>query len=902
MMKNLNTCYEFVESKIGAGFARYGRFVSHHAWKIIMATVIVNGALGIGMIKLQSDIEIGNVYLPFGTESRDDLARVDDIFSDLSGSNFNPLTVSIVDGLYARVIVRATSGNLLDKTVLEEIKTMSNFIQNIETKNDNGSTIKFSDVCARSHSRCAVEGNIFWDEEFFKAIDNNNVTYPVFVSSSAGGQDYSSVVGKVTLDSTGKYLTSMEFLRLGFNIRTDEDKYKVMAEKWVAEFLIRLQSYTGSDKFEFAYRHHNSLNEELDENVSGDIALFAATIAMMITYACVATLSSRITDQVGQRMWLGFGGILAAGLAIVSSFGICATCGVDFVSIVGIVPFLIIGIGIDDMFILLSGLSEAQTKQSVEDKIAETLRISGVGITITSVTDFIAFMVGSGSSFIAVRNFCIYTGVAVVFCYINNVTLFAACIAINERRVRDNRHYMTCRRIQTKEVLKIENKSKKYILCCGGRPPRNREEAESFVDKLPRWLIPKIVLKLPFKIMIIILFLGYLAAAIYGCVNLKQGLLFTQLVSDDSYFFKYSEWEQNYFKRNDAVTFVIPSTRTYSKPETQSMIDELISSVQSNNYFDDDFEVNWLKTYMNSEYINGSSESEFIFGLQKFLSDPRYSIFVNDVKIDSINNHITSSRVYVLTVDLEDSQEEGKMMLESRELASAATIGCFAFAPSFVVYEQYVRILGQTLQSVGIALVSVFIITCIFMPHPVMIIFVTVVVTMIMTGVFGFMYYIDVALSAITMINIIMSIGFSVDFTAHICHGYMISNGATRDIRVKQAIDKTGAPIFHGAVSSLLGILVLVAAKSYIFRTFAAVMSFVLLFGIAHALLLLPVILSWIGPGRINSGDEGTIPEDKLENETVNANNDMINFKKYATVYKLYISGSDGEYSWHKIK
>jgi hypothetical protein len=42
-------------------------------------------------------------------------------------------------------------------------------------------------------------------------------------------------------------------------------------------------------------------------------------------------------------MWLGFGGILAAGLAIVSSFGLCAACGVDFVSIVGIVPFLIIG-------------------------------------------------------------------------------------------------------------------------------------------------------------------------------------------------------------------------------------------------------------------------------------------------------------------------------------------------------------------------------------------------------------------------------------------------------------------------------------------------------------------------------------------------------------------------------
>lgn len=301
------------------------------------------------------------------------------------------------------------------------------------------------------------------------------------------------------------------------------------------------------------------------------------------------------------------------------------------------------------------------------------------------------------------------------------------------------------------------------------------------------------------------------------------------------------------------------------------MIDELMSTVQSNKFFENDSEINWLKTYMNYEYLNlSSSESSFIYGLERFLSDQRYSVFESesDVVIDSNDNHITSSRVYVFTVDLEDSQEEGKMMQESRDLARAATINCFALSPSFVAFEKYVRILDQTLFSVGIALVAVFIITCIFMPHPILIIFVTIIVTMIMIGVFGFIYYIDVALSAITMIHMIMSIGFSVDFTAHICHGYMISNGESRDIRVKQAIDKTGAPIFHGAVSSLLCILVLVAAKSYIFRTFAAVMSLVLLFGIAHALLLLPVILSWIGPGRLNSdASKGLHSDESTQNK-----------------------------------
>ena len=67
------------------------------------------------------------------------------------------------------------------------------------------------------------------------------------------------------------------------------------------------------------------------------------------------------------------------------------------------------------MFIMLSGLSGAQGKTTVEDKMAETMRSAGVGITITSLTDLVAFFVGSFSSYIAVQNFCIYTGNAIRF-------------------------------------------------------------------------------------------------------------------------------------------------------------------------------------------------------------------------------------------------------------------------------------------------------------------------------------------------------------------------------------------------------------------------------------------------------------------------------------------------------
>lgn len=846
--------YETVEEKIGGVFSKYGRFVSKHPWKIIILTVIVNGGLGVGMMNLQSDINTGNVYYPVGSQAWADKEKVENTFPDMTGSNFNSLQLT-EEPRWARVIVRSKAGNLLNRQELEEIKSMAEHILNITATDDDGQAIRFRDFCAVKQNLCVAEGELFWDPDFLRAVDNKKVTYPSFTTTSSGTRNYASDVGgKKTFDSSGKILTGMEYVKISFMIRTDGSYAEEKASKWADQFNKFMEQYS-STKLEVAYGHFKSRDEELDKNVSGDITLFSITMTLMITYACTSTLSSRCLDQVGQRMNLGFAGIIAAGLAIVSGFGLCAAAGVTFVSIVGVLPFLIIGIGIDDMFIMLSGLSEAQSKTSVEDKMAETLRISGVGITITSLTDLIAFMAGAGSTFVAVRNFCIYTGVSVVFCYINNLTFFASCLAINEGRVNANRHFMTCRKIKTKEQLKKDGVSVTTVMFCGGSPPTNRHEAEGFIDKFPRWLIPKIVLKTPCKVIIIFLFAGYLAAAIYGCVNMKQGLRLSNLVNEDSYFYKYSNWDEDEFPRQSPVSFVITRSYEYSKKQTQKLVDDLLTRAHSNNYFDDTFEVNWLKSYKTSTYYNDTTETAFIAGIYKFVRDPLYTRFENDVVVDSSNKTIIASRVYVLSANLGDSQDEGKMMLESRDIADAASIDCFSFSPYFVAFEQYVSILGQSLQSVGIALAAVFVITCIFMPHPVLILFVTTAVAMIMTGVFGFLLYIDVTLSSITMIHMILSVGFSIDFTAHICHGYMISTGKNRDERVQSSIDKTGAPIFHGAVSSLLGIIVLIWAKSYIFRTFGIVMAFVLLFGITHALLLLPVVLSWIGPQRHNTGE-----------------------------------------------
>lgn len=55
-----------------------------------------------------------------------------------------------------------------------------------------------------------------------------------------------------------------------------------------------------------------------------------------------------------------------------------------------------------------------------------------------------------------------------------------------------------------------------------------------------------------------------------------------------------------------------------------------------------------------------------------------------------------------------------------------------------------------------------------------------------------------VNLDSISMINIIMCIGFSVDFTAHICYAYMSSTAKTPKEKMREALYALGLPIFQG--------------------------------------------------------------------------------------------------------
>lgn len=119
-----------------------------------------------------------------------------------------------------------------------------------------------------------------------------------------------------------------------------------------------------------------------------------------------------------------------------------------------------------------------------------------------------------------------------------------------------------------------------------------------------------------------------------------------------------------------------------------------------------------------------------------------------------------------------------------------------------------------------------------------------------------------------------MATGLAVDYSVYVVQKFMVCKAdGTRNGRVQVTLADTGSAIFLGGISCLIGAIPMAAAKSVIIRTFFRMIFATIVFSMAVGLILLPVILSLIGPlpisGVAASIDSHGEVEKKKEEEDI---------------------------------
>ena len=109
-------------------------------------------------------------------------------------------------------------------------------------------------------------------------------------------------------------------------------------------------------------------------------------------------------------------------------------------------------------------------------------------------------------------------------------------------------------------------------------------------------------------------------------------------------------------------------------------------------------------------------------------------------------------------------------------------------------------------------------------------------------------FFAGMRLNAVTLMNLMMAVGFGVEFCAHYARSFMLAPG-DRVGRTLAALREIGPPIVNGGITTFLSILpVAFSGYKYFITYFFGFYSILIVVCLANALVLLPALLSFVGP------------------------------------------------------
>ena len=126
------------------------------------------------------------------------------------------------------------------------------------------------------------------------------------------------------------------------------------------------------------------------------------------------------------RYYLTVGGMACIFQGTLVAFGLTSAFGIPYTPMHPILSFLVLGIGIDDMFVIMQyhkNVREADEYKGLtkKEQVAMALRQSGVTLTITTVTDILVFTVCAYSSMSSIKAFSLCSLIALLTIYMLQV-------------------------------------------------------------------------------------------------------------------------------------------------------------------------------------------------------------------------------------------------------------------------------------------------------------------------------------------------------------------------------------------------------------------------------------------------------------------------------------------------
>ena len=626
------------------------------------------------------------------------------------------------------------------------------------------------------------------------------------------------------------------------------------------------------------YMMERSVPDELELETQQNMNIIAISYLMMFAYIIV--MMGEFPSIITSRFLVGLGGILVVILSVLSAFAITSALGIKQTMIsLEVVPFLVLAIGVDNMFII-STARDRQTGDQTKHEYLIGLALKEVGPSITTAAcgEFLTFLVGYLTDIPALESFCLCASSAVLVNYFLQMTMFVSFLTFDDMRIKSGRYdLLPCLKIgDQKQIRHYEGKR-----CI-----------QSFLGGV--WF--KFISNKCVHVVILILYFVLTGVSLYSVTKFPLGLNQQTTVTENGDLYNYFGTQEKYVDLGSPGYLVFYNI-DYNNEKNLQLIDKMSDHLATMDTIQPPV-FSWYKDFqkfMNPFYKDKCNKNLDILKLQPLASQVREFLkmktdhvccteegicgeqYLTDIAFTE-SGDIEASRFRYQHVPLINQEKfvnsvlqtnavcrlyeneftlmEGKTTKDNFVLnGETVTIpAVFPYSLFYVYYDQYLFIRGITVQNLFIGFATIFLAVQLVMnikSAAVVILFCFSTVVHLIGVLWlsnliipGFI----VELNAVSAVNLFVALGLSVEFCTHIIIFYTKAPAKSTVESIKYSLTQVGGSVLLGVMTTkIIGILVLLTTTSQLFPVYYFRMYFCLiLVGFINAFICLPIFLMYV--------------------------------------------------------
>lgn len=876
-------------NKVDAGFASFfhkvGSFVGGKPRLTLVLCIALTVVCGSGFVRWETESRGEKLWVPQGTVADQEEMMYLEYFPN--NARFNQMIMQSSSG---------SNSNVLTKELL--ILSMQMHL-NVQTKQavieDEGS-FDFVDLCAMGGGSCATTttsnttttttgvcqcliSSILRQWNYNLETLQNDENYMETLNEYGTRADLEAVLGKPLFDDNDQ-VTSAEAFTLSYflqdrSVVENGEEVDPINEGWEEQVFLEVAE-SPPIQLTVDYFAGRSFADEFGNAITGDLAL--VQVSYVVAFLFLGATMGRIRCGTGSRWTLALAALAMVGLSTAAGFGIAALCGLFYGPVHSLLPFVLLGIGADDAFVIVNAFDRArkvpraqETNEGIMMRSGKALSRAGASITVTSMTDLVAFAISSSSALPALASFCAYAAICIFFLWLFAATFFTAALVIDERRQRDNR---------------------RECVCCVTRNGELKEDGDVFeeglVAKYFRSYHAPAILSKPGKLIVFAIFAGIFGFGIYGALNLAVEDSTRNFVPSDSYLADYIDAGDEFFPSQGADLYIVfeGSEEIYGSRQELSELETRLTDLSTTPpYISEPISEESYRNVMEgfAKYLNETgwptTQADFVSTLAQYASfTGPGAVYAQDVSFSANGTELEAIRVKLEYVKLIKTQR-GEEIADADKLIDAMDStrllvdswddlpSAFPYSVDFLVIEGFKIIRQELFRNVGLAIAAVGVIVFFTVASPVTALLITMNVAFCIVEILGFMWAIGIVIDSVSVINIVLAVGLSVDYSAHVGHCFMVKGGSDKDKRVTESLADVGSAVMKGGISTFLAVAVLLFSSSYVFAILSKQFALTVILGLLHGLVALPVMLSVLGPPPFSSAEEPEESETKASNK-----------------------------------